>query len=93
MVRYEDFSSNPVTKTRKIFDFFGFNFSQKVNQFLESHTKTERLGTDTFRDTKTAPFKWTGKLNKTEVFKIQVKKHFNVHLLNSIYLLHTEGKM
>ena len=80
MVRYEDFSLDPINNTRKIFDFIGFNFSQEMNEFLESHTKTERQGTDTFRDTKTAPFKWTEKFNKTEVLKIQVERHF-IHLL------------
>ena len=57
MVRYEDLSLDPVKKTRLIFDFLGFKFSQQVSEFLESHTKTERQDTDTVRDTKTAPFK------------------------------------
>ena len=94
MVRYEDFSSDPVNNTRKIFDFLGFNFSQQVSQFLESHTQTARPGTLTFRDTKTAPFKWTEKLNKTEVLKIQVWRHSkNVHSLYSNCIIRPEGKM
>ena len=75
MVRYEDFSLHPVNKTKLIFDFLGFKLSQQVTEFLESHTKTERQDTDTVRDTKTAPFKWRERLNKTEVLEIQVGRN------------------
>ena len=59
--------------TKEIFEFFGFTFHKKVEQFLDTHTKTNIGGvSSTFRDSKTAPFKWREKLSKDEVLEIQV---------------------
>ena len=85
MVRYEDLSLDPVNKTRQIFDFLSFKFSPQVSEFLESHSKTERQETDTIRDTKTAPFKWREKLNKTEVLRIQVGIQFSFDIFIVIF--------
>ena len=85
MVRYEDLSLDPVNKTRQIFDFLGFNFSQQVSEFLESHTKTEKQNTYTVRDTKTVPFKWREKFNKTEVLQIQVGIQFSFDIFIVIF--------
>ena len=71
--RYEDFSMDPYNNTKEIFEFFGFTFHKKVEQFLDTHTKTNIGGvSSTFRDSKTAPFKWREKLSKDEVLEIQV---------------------
>lgn len=72
--RYEDFSMDPYNNTKEIFEFFGFTFHKKVEQFLDTHTKTNIGGvSSTFRDSKTAPFKWREKLSKDEVLEIQAK--------------------
>lgn len=72
--RYEDFSMNPVNNTADVFQFYGFSVHQKVTDFLESHTKANKGGvSSTFRDSKTAPFKWREQLNMTEVVSIQDK--------------------
>jgi len=72
--RYEDFSMNPTNNTIDVFKFFGFSFHQKVVDFLDSHTKSNKGGvSSTFRDSKTAPFKWREKLSMAEVVNIQVK--------------------
>jgi len=72
--RYEDFSMNPTNNTIDVFKFFGFSVHQKVLDFLDSHTKSNKGGvSSTFRDSKTAPFKWREKLSMAEVVNIQVK--------------------
>jgi len=72
--RYEDFSMNPTNNTADVFKFFGFSVHQKVLDFLDSHTKSNKGGvSSTFRDSKTAPFKWREKLSMAEVVSIQVK--------------------
>jgi len=72
--RYEDFSMNPTNNTADVFKFFGFSVHQKVLDFLESHTKSNKGGvSSTFRDSKTAPFKWRERLSMAEVVNIQVK--------------------
>ena len=64
---------DPYNNTKEIFEFFGFTFHKKVEQFLDTHTKTNiGDGYSTFRDSKTAPFKWREKLSKDEVLEIQV---------------------
>jgi len=72
--RYEDFSMDPVNNTATIFKFFGFHVHPKVTEFLDSHTKLTKGGvSSTFRDSKTAPFKWREKLTLSEVLNIQSK--------------------
>ena len=64
---------NPYNNTREIFQFFGFTFHKRVEEFLDTHTKTNIGGvSSTFRDSKTAPFKWREKLQRSEVLEIQV---------------------
>ena len=64
---------NPYNNTREIFQFFGFTFHKRVEEFLDTHTKTNIGGvSSTFRDSKTAPFKWREKLKRSEVLEIQV---------------------
>ena len=71
--RYEDFSMNPTNNTIDVFQFFGFSYHKKVKDFLDSHTKSNKGGvSSTFRDSKTAPFKWREKLSMAEVVNIQV---------------------
>jgi len=72
--RYEDFSMDPVNNTADVFKFFEFSVHKKVLEFLDSHTKSNKGGvSSTFRDSKTAPFKWREKLTMGEVVEIQVK--------------------
>eukprot|EP00092_Neocalanus_flemingeri_P003491 GFUD01003744.1.p1 GENE.GFUD01003744.1~~GFUD01003744.1.p1 ORF type:complete len:388 (+),score=116.46 GFUD01003744.1:603-1766(+) len=72
--RYEDFSMNPTNNTADVFRFFGFSVHKKVLDFLDSHTKSNKGGvSSTFRDSKTAPFKWRERLSMAEVVDIQVK--------------------
>ena len=50
---------------------------KNVVEFPDTHTKTNIGGvSSTFRDSKTAPFKWRERLKKDEVLKIQVKITF-----------------
>ena len=68
---------DPYNNTKNIFNFFGFSFHKNVVEFLDTHTKTNIGGvSSTFRDSKTAPFKWRERLKKDEVLKIQVKITF-----------------
>jgi len=70
--RYEDFSMNPVENTKEVFNFFGLSVHSTVTAFLDSHTKANKGGvSSTFRDSKTAPFKWREQLTMKEVTKIQ----------------------
>jgi len=70
--RYEDFSMNPVENTQKVFNFFGLSVHSTVTAFLDSHTKTNKGGvSSTFRDSKSAPFKWREQLTMQEVTRIQ----------------------
>ena len=70
--RYEDFSMQPYENSADVFKFFGFTMHNNVKQFLDTHTKSNIGGvSSTFRDTKTAPFKWREKLTRQEVFDIQ----------------------
>ena len=65
---------NPYNNTKDVFSFFGFTFHKRVSNFLDSHTKTNIGGvSSTFRDSKTAPFKWREKLSVEEVLNIQSK--------------------
>ena len=72
--RYEDFSMDPYNNTREVFKFFGFTMHSRVSNFLDTHTKANIGGvSSTFRDSKTAPFKWRERLNEDEVYTIQDK--------------------
>jgi hypothetical protein len=75
---------NPTNNTADVFNFFGFSVHQKVLDFLDSHTKSNKGGvSSTFRDSKTAPFKWREKLCMAEVVSIQVAFSMYKHLLVS----------
>ena len=70
--RYEDFSMDPYNNTRDVFKFFGFTMHRRVTNFLDTHTKANIGGvSSTFRDSKTAPFKWRERLSEDEVYAIQ----------------------
>ena len=72
--RYEDFSMDPHNNTRDVFSFFNFKVHSRVTKFLDSHTKANKGGvSSTFRDSKTAPFKWREQLSRAEVTQIQEK--------------------
>jgi len=72
--RYEDFSMNPYNNSKEVFQFFGFTMHTNVINFLDTHTKNNIGGvSSTFRDSKTAPFKWREKLTAQDVFTIQEK--------------------
>eukprot|EP00088_Acartia_fossae_P008136 TRINITY_DN13852_c0_g2_i1.p1 TRINITY_DN13852_c0_g2~~TRINITY_DN13852_c0_g2_i1.p1 ORF type:complete len:458 (-),score=59.97 TRINITY_DN13852_c0_g2_i1:223-1596(-) len=72
--RYEDFSMNPYNNSRSVFKFFGFTMHKAVSTFLDTHTKNNIGGvSSTFRDSKTAPFRWREKLTAQEVFDIQTE--------------------
>lgn len=72
VVRYEDLSLDPYKQTEEILKFFGLYFHDNIQQFLESHTKTDIGGlSSTFRNSKTAPFHWRQDLDFEEVKEIQ----------------------
>jgi len=72
VIRYEDFSMDPYNNTKDVFKFFGFSVHSRVTKFLDTHTKTNIGGvSSTFRDSKTAPFKWRERLSLDEMLKIQ----------------------
>ena len=65
---------DPYNNTREVFKFFGFTMHSRVSNFLDTHTKANIGGvSSTFRDSKTAPFKWRERLNEDEVYTIQDK--------------------
>lgn len=71
-VRYEDLSLDPFKMTKEILDFYGLPFDPEVEEFLDSHTRTDIGGvSSTFRDSKTAPFHWMRDLSFAEVQYIQ----------------------
>ena len=75
---------NPTNNTADVFNFFGFSVHQKVLDFLDSHTKSNKGGvSSTFRDSKTAPFMWREKLSMAEVVSIQVAFSACKHLVAS----------
>jgi len=72
VIRYEDFSMDPLNNTETVFKFFGFSLHPTVTEFLDSHTKSNKGGvSSTFRDSKTAPFHWRQQLTMVEVERIQ----------------------
>lgn len=72
-VRYEDLSMEPFKVTKEILRFFGLPFDPDVEEFLDSHTRTDIGGvSSTFRDSKTAPFHWMRDLSFEEVEQIQL---------------------
>ena len=63
---------DPYNNTKDVFKFFGFSVHSRVTKFLDTHTKTNIGGvSSTFRDSKTAPFKWRERLTLDEMLKIQ----------------------
>lgn len=72
-VRYEDLSLQPFKMTKEILNFYGLPFDPEVEEFLDSHTRTDIGGvSSTFRDSKTAPFHWMRDLSFAEVEQIQL---------------------
>lgn len=72
-VRYEDLSLEPFKTTNEILNFYGLPFDPEVEEFLDSHTRTDIGGvSSTFRDSKTAPFHWMRDLSFAEVEQIQL---------------------
>lgn len=72
-VRYEDLSMDPFKITKEILNFFGLPFDPDVEEFLDSHTRTDIGGvSSTFRDSKNAPFHWMRDLSYDEVESIQL---------------------
>ena len=64
----------PYENAAEVIQFFGLNMHTNVKSFLDTHTKSNQGGvSSTFRDTKTAPFKWREKLTREEVETIQGK--------------------
>lgn len=72
VVRYEDLSLNPYEMGEDILQFYGLPFDAAVEEFLQSHTKTN-IGdvSSTFRDSKTAPFHWIKDLTMPEIQLIE----------------------
>lgn len=73
-IRYEDLSLEPFKVTKDILTFYGLPFDPEVEEFLDSHTRTDIGGvSSTFRDSKTAPFHWMRDLAYDEIDHIQNK--------------------
>lgn len=71
-VRYEDLSLDPYKQTQEILDFYGLPFDPLVEEFLDSHTRSDIGGvSSTFRDSKSAPFHWQHELSFDEIDDIQ----------------------
>lgn len=71
-IRYEDLSLEPFVMTKEILTFYGLPFDSDVEEFLDSHTRTDIGGvSSTFRDSKTAPFHWMRDLSFVEIERIQ----------------------
>lgn len=71
-IRYEDLSLDPFKVTKEILSFYGLPFDAAVEEFLDSHTRTDIGGvSSTFRDSKTAPFHWMRDLSFYEIDHIQ----------------------
>ncbi|KAK7866079.1 hypothetical protein R5R35_013576 [Gryllus longicercus] len=72
VVRYEDLSVEPYTGVQDLFDFLGLDFHPRVKHFLDTHTKVNAGGvSNTYRDSKSAPFHWRQDLSHQEVRNIQ----------------------
>lgn len=73
-IRYEDLSLEPFKVTKDILNFYGLPFDADVEDFLDSHTRTDIGGvSSTFRDSKTAPFHWMRDLSFNEIQYIQMQ--------------------
>lgn len=71
-IRYEDLSLDPFKVTKEILSFYGLPFDADIEEFLDSHTRTDIGGvSSTFRDSKTAPFHWMRDLGFSEIEQIQ----------------------
>lgn len=71
-VRYEDLSLDPYKETQDILSFYGLPFDPLVEEFLDSHTRSDIGGvSSTFRDSKSAPFHWIHELKFDEIDDIQ----------------------
>lgn len=58
--------------TQDILQFYGLPLDPQVEEFLDSHTKSDIGGvSSTFRDSKSAPFHWIKDLTYYEVNAIQ----------------------
>ena len=87
---------DPYNNTKEIFNFFGFSFHKHVVEFLDTHTKANIGGvSSTFRDSKTAPFKWRERLKKEEVLEIQVVfiSFFKHSIIPMLFLYRQNAKM
>lgn len=72
VVRYEDLSLDPYAMTQSILAFYGLPFDAAVEEFLDSHTRSDIGGvSSTFRDSKSAPFHWINDLSYHEIERIQ----------------------
>ena len=71
-VRYEDLSVEPHKGVQELFQFFGLDFHPNIQLFLDTHTKVNVGGvSSTYRNSKSAPFRWRQKLEHSEVRAIQ----------------------
>lgn len=71
-IRYEDLSLNPYKGAEKILNYFGLPFGATVEQFLNSHTRTDSgTASSTFRNSKKAPFHWMRDLSFHDIDQIQ----------------------
>lgn len=72
LTRYEDLSVEPYARTQELLGFYGLPFDAAVEEFLDSHTRSDVGGvSSTFRDSRTAPFHWMGELSWREVQEMQ----------------------
>ena len=74
MIRYEDFCEDIRSNAESLLQFFGFKMHSRVNNFIQSHTHSNKGGvSSTFRDSKNAPYHWRHELSIEEVLAIQQK--------------------
>lgn len=72
VIRFEDLALNPFEMTKEMFDQFEIPFDERIQEFLEVHTKAKKGGIfSTFRDSKAVVSKWMQQLNMSEVTQVQ----------------------
>lgn len=72
VLRFEDLALNPMEKTKEMFDQFGIEFGDRIQKFLEVHTRAKKGGKfSTFRDSREVVSRWMNQMNMTEVEQVQ----------------------
>lgn len=69
-VKHEDLSRDPHEEFRKMFQFLNINYSDKVDKYISSTTRSSRKG-NLERDSKENIMSWKQRLSKEEIYRIK----------------------